>query len=796
MKVFCYIPSVVLTTGESSSQIRSLLSKAFTDGVTPTGLPPNVKKLAVTLDTTHRSRLAELCETHNLAPGRVVGGLLYAQYLSGQRTGSGGAVPVPVLMGLRASQVQCLQEAAPMMRAGQIILAECGTGSGKGRIIAHGAAHALALRNAGLLTAPEPVNITAVAPGLLPVFIRTHALQAQKVQIERRRGSEPRLGPVIICAPSIENVAHLVREWSACKKNFAPDLGACAVALGRGQFVNPSHLAQMLEEFPDHPQIRAWLDAGMPAGLTQATQRLKEVEPRLSGLMDDLEFLAQQSDFDYADARLDEDADLEDEATYRELRWLADTADVIFTTHAMFCLDNLLLISTERGSLLPAPCAVFVDEAHQLESSQARMASKSLSFVRLLQSLNSDVWAGLRQHTAAQAAIAMAKQVSEALREVADATAIPVREDTEDAATWRAWQQAQRHLAELKNKIQAIIAGADKKQLALSRPQASAVRYLRQTASVLTSLAEGYAGHLEFSPVLRRLTFNVGPNSVEKHLAARWETTPTAVLLSGTLMHISINGRDASAFAREVASDALRTAATTPLHPVWITSTPTLHLPSPRCFHSLVPPKSDDTNPLSLAFWLANCAKVISQAAQAAAGGTLILMTGYDRLEMLAGVLAEQHPALQGRLIVQSRQKRVSGCASQFKDMARAGSRPVWLATGAAWTGLDLADDRLDDSQAAQDNLLTDLIIPAMPFGLDKTTTHVARVSRLGFGLESRATQRRLRQALGRLVRRDGLLNRKIWILDGRLQHPGAVGYTNDLNRVLLQYLHKRTFEL
>lgn len=260
-------------------------------------------------------------------------------------------------------------------------------------------------------------------------------------------------------------------------------------------------------------------------------------------------------------------------------------------------------------------------------------------------------------------------------------------------------------------------------------------------------------------------------------------------------MHIGINDVSPRIFSRSVAISEERLASTSTFHPSWVAGSATLYQPSQQCFHQYVPPKPDDLNPLALSFWLNSVAYAINQISSDTKGGMLVLMTGYERLDVLAKAIEESFPKISKRLIVQKRHQGVAACATAFKDMGRQGLKPIWLATGAAWTGLDLADEQLADVDAEQDNLLTDLVIPAIPFGLDKTTTHVSRVNRLGFIAESVSSQRRIRQALGRLVRRDGLKNRRIWLLDGRLQHPGAAHYTGLIKRVLLAYIHHERFD-
>jgi CRISPR type IV-associated DEAD/DEAH-box helicase Csf4 len=93
----------------------------------------------------------------------------------------------------------------------------------------------------------------------------------------------------------------------------------------------------------------------------------------------------------------------------------------------------------------------------------------------------------------------------------------------------------------------------------------------------------------------------------------------------------------------------------------------------------------------------------------------------------------------------------------------------LWLGVGNAWTGIDMADKQ---APAEQDLLLTDVYIPRLPYGCNRTLTHRRRVAALGFMVEVHETARMLKQGMGRLVRREGLRHRHIWLADSRLTQP------------------------
>lgn len=124
---------------------------------------------------------------------------------------------------------------------------------------------------------------------------------------------------------------------------------------------------------------------------------------------------------------------------------------------------------------------------------------------------------------------------------------------------------------------------------------------------------------------------------------------------------------------------------------------------------------------------------------------------------------------------LRKRDNSVNALTAVFKVKARDGQRPVWIATGPAWTGLNLRDELAEN--AADDRILTDLVITRSPMGRNRTAAHMSRVSTLGFEHELLDAAFTLRQGLGRLIRREGLKDRRIWFLDGRIHTKRATFY-------------------
>lgn len=913
-KKTCYVPQLCLTEGGNAAvEIRKGLRQALADNLTPAPLPPGAKAITVDLDDYLLERLKPFEESTGLTVGRVAGGLLYARHLmEGQPKEAPKRVLTPILSGLRVDQQRVLENVAPLLKQGQVVLSECGTGSGKSRIIAHAAAYALGLRNAGQLPPlpemepPETFLNENHQKAYERLMQRVGQARDNMANRESKIEAKP-LHPVIVTAPTIENVSHLVQEWLQCAPHLNPKgLISTAVVIGRSQFVSPSALRQLFEDretgegklkawleggmrpgkskealglrefVPDvcglvkdfrqaakglhiplskvvlgvdspgeelrrfnvfkhkaklagialsfdqfvsesalaawvqgledgRARMERWLEEGMPAGLTTVTQRFKAFDPNVKGLMEDLEHLTKDMDVNVREACLDTDSPAIEQNVYLDMRNKAFHVDLIFTTHAMLCLDNMNL-HNDLHPLLPAPCALFIDEAHQLESIQADMASRSLSFQRLGFFLKNTDWTKVKKQNQADKAYAKVKSIHKDLQAFPEDAYIPFESRNQDLT--QKWESVSKRLRELQDLLRRLRNKVTDDELdrldaqdeqdkseedaapkAFQKPLlTSSYRYVDNCVAALSRLENHCTGRIFHSPIQGKVSFLIGPNSVAKHLSSRWATVPTAMLLSGTLLHHTEGPPQHEPMARDLSIPDRRVAKMDPVHPHWIHSTPTLWMPEAIDASLFTPPQLDKVTEETLLAWCSEVARVIEKVAERAAGGTLILMTGYQRVECLEIALLKRSPELASRLVVQTRDNRASACIHAFREMHAKGLRPIWIGAGGAWTGVDLRDTSLDDDRAEQDTLLTDLVIPAVPFGLNRTTTVMARIERHGFPIETVRAQRMFRQGLGRLVRREGLLDRNVWVLDGRLKNQSAQPYTKDMRRWLHRY--------
>ncbi|MBQ0918323.1 hypothetical protein KBW71_07685 [Hydrogenophaga aromaticivorans] len=464
---------------------------------------------------------------------------------------------------------------------------------------------------------------------------------------------------------------------------------------------------------------------------------------------------------------------------------------MLFTTTALLALDNILLGQGDRSGLLPCDVlALFVDEAHELEPTQADLAAHGLSLSTMTADVNQ--LAKISVSPSLKDLKQQIRQLREVLSPFADQDRLPPSvAEREKHAGWLA------ALGVMKLIVHSIeLVGRSVKRLKANERQNHSMRSLRACQAVMKRVLTGNESSLRgvvlHSPVKGYISLTFGPASVNRHLIARWAVTPAAMFLSGSLFHMTSAGVSAR-FAAASLGALDRMSQTRPLHPQWLTSSPVLLQPAASTMHRFMPPSGDVTT-TALEFWLENVAAVIRHAAKDAAGGMLVLMTGYERLSILERKILEgAGRALLDRVIDQSPFTGVGYCANEFRRMAKAGERPIWLATGPAWVGVDLSDRNVE--LAEDDRLLTDLVIPAVPFGLNRSTTHSDRLRRMGFVAEIMTTQQRLRQGIGRLVRREGLQHRRIWLLDGRLVNPATVQRFADLRVVAQQYLNQKRID-
>jgi Rad3-related DNA helicase len=794
-ETLCYLPDPSLT----GLEIRELLLQGLAEHIEPAGVPRGAVRKTVRLPNSMLAEIRSLgaAQTPPLSPGKTVAGLLHALSLLATRRGS--ASPTTNLASVRPEQRRVLDAAIPQLLAGRVAISEAGTGVGKSRIAWYAAAAVLEAHRKGQLTFKP----------LMAEDVLAKESKAGRAGEERGRASmdareerDPHVAQenvIVIAEPAVANITHMARELTMIRDtNETLASAKVEVALGRQQFVSSSRSLLLALSVVDEASQKSdvlsaslqaqaaalvsWVNEGMPAGQCEATTALASMLPdsRLFGLADDYRAIA--PDLPVLECLLQADDDEDEQLPYRTARKQIADADIVLTTHATLAADNRALIMG-APALLPRTLCVIIDEAHLFESAQSNAVSLSASLL----TLRSDVKALKGTTTVVTKLSALMSKLSGLSADVR----VPASASA-TAADSALWAGCRAMLEEARDELRSQITKAGKKKKTAGEDKRRLFK-IREAVSVMTSLLEGRNGVVSVSPLRRYPSLQSGPLSVAKYLAARWGVTHCGLLLSGTLLSPTTQGMSASMIINLLRLPHDRAVVTPPVHPNWLYATPTLYLPGTSTFHTMMPPvMKDRQSTAALTAWAESLATVFAEhIVDSAKGGTLVLMTGYERANALALAL---RPLAGDRLIAQSKTELpLTMALRQFNEMSEKGLRPIWIATGGAWTGIDIVDRRFSDAEAEHDLLLTDLVIPALPFGMNRTLTHMQRVENAGFVAEKQSALFMLRQGIGRLIRRSGLKHRRIWVLDGRLAHPGMQAVAQEAKGMLSSYERRLT---
>ncbi|SFF33097.1 CRISPR type AFERR-associated DEAD/DEAH-box helicase Csf4 [Paracidovorax wautersii] len=666
-------------------------------------------------------------------------------------------------------QAQLHDEFMSSARHGAVVAVEAGTGTGKSRIIGTCALSLLQLRKRGHKF-PTQTN----GSSNLPAFIKDRVAAWHDTEARLQEPRKKHSRPIVIAAPTIATMMHLVREFLRLGDNKATH----SLLIGRQQFVSASAVAELLSEHPC-PPVQEWLDKGMPPGQSTATRGIPA-----SGLMEDLRAVCGDLDFPTKDAHLSaHHAEDEDCAEYRRLQTAAETSDIIFTTHAMLAMRTIAL---SRGNTppIPQPYALLIDEAHALEEGFASVNGASLAMSRLGATLKREAWPGMGLKGKVDACRDSWTQAYMAMQALPDEVNLPLAPGND--RTTRSWALVRARLQTLRDQLADLGTSAMKSAKASQNAHLS---FIMSSKHAIDLVLDDYTGRIEFSPTRRYPLIQMGVKSVSASLLYTWESTEVAGLFSGTLFAPSASlDSAANALAMELAVPRQRLQTTSRIHPSWLYTSPTLHLPKPG--HAPTPPKGESFNEDGIKEWAEQIATHLKSIGDTAAGGTLALCTGYERAQIIANALRAQlnDPS---RLIEQRTGTGVDGMARVFRQKSQEGLKPIAIATGGAWTGLDLSNG---DVPPREDFLLTDVVITALPFNTQRSYLHAEKVQRIGMQVEINYTLRKFIQGIGRLVRRPGLQQRRLWILDSRLESVRTATYSSKFLAALSRYIKKSYF--
>lgn len=299
--------------------------------------------------------------------------------------------------------------------------------------------------------------------------------------------------------------------------------------------------------------------------------------------------------------------------------------------------------------------------------------------------------------------------------------------------------------------------------------------------------------YLTFSPDRRYPTISTGKSNLGLILGGLWKAIRGgAVLASATLYIKNQYGEDKCDYICDIlAIPSSRLHMTSPVIAEWVTSVPTLNIPSATAARAIARPRPPVDDARLIQDWLDNVAKRIEIIFKQARGGTLVLATSYAQLSVLNAHLHDS--GIPAELIyVQEKNRKLAVTEQAFREAHAKGQRPIWLALGAAWTGLNLREINTE----IEDTLLTDLVIVCCPFGMNRTNTMNARIEAKSMNPIIKEALMMLKQGLGRLMRDATQTDRNIWFLDGRIycEWKGMEEFQKSAVKTLSQYKKICTF--
>lgn len=598
---------------------------------------------------------------------------------------------------------------------------------------------------------------------------KTHAMASHALDA----ALSERDGAVVVSAPTIETCRGAMRAIDELIAAVPAYRGLTArLVLGRREFASDSAVADLATAYEEEGQTDlarsafAWLDAGAP-GASPSHPRYT-----LHGLAHAL-----GPDAPTPPDWVSLDSSGGDGPAQDAYRAQFGDADVVVATHAMLARDLLkrwigasrlrakdapatprtpggpgwqeraaeerLAYEADAESLLPRHRRLLVDEAHLLPEGVRAALSSSVSIKEVVAALEALSTAHPRAVPASTLPrIRDARTRLDAIGE--ERGNQPVRID------WDRARGADLPLREIKAALDAV-----------RIPKTADPAAERTVTRARLALREAI-GHpnavsttLSWSPSRRYPSFSVTPRDIGSKLAFMWGSLESAALVSATLFVEKVDGPDAgySRSRLRIPPDAL--IPTVPIRSSAAADGVELVMVSPDD-RALRAPSGGVDDPE----WIRALAARVADEAGREARGTLVLCRRAATTAMLSEALAAA--GIDHSRVIDGSKAGIVPSRPVFERMSEAGVRPVWVAHGAAWTGLDVHDD-----------LLGTLVIATIPHEtpLAGSTSRDEPV----FSHDSiSAMMMTLKQGVGRLVRSRNPSGKRLVFLDGRI-HDGRL---------------------
>ena len=613
------------------------------------------------------------------------------------------------------------------------------------------------------------------------------ALCAAAIEMAREKKT-----PVYIIAPTVAILDNLFNEFELLNHEGLKS----AMLPGSHEFVNDLLLRQYIEESEIDPtlelddDVKQWVQNGAPS-LNPKRPLAKILKENASWLMEDLIALSNKTPtagMSLAGGLFNEEWKQKSVPSniIKNIRDFAkNEADIIFCTHRM-----LAIAQKTRWNVAPPPKVIIIDEANLFEQAVSDSNSDLISFFNLRICISRSL--GMKQGSLAHKAVKRAKEISSILKTVDEKNnrSQEVHPDFLPAESFSSLTEKLKSLSEiLQSRVFNDIRGLSIEGYRMAIK--SVIRCLTQPQSSATK------AYVSFSSERRYPSLVCGPSSLANQLRDIWRCAEGGVVLaSATLYTMDQNGNYKGDYVRNLLHlDHARTYSPTPFIDETIFKLPTVFVPEDPSLISDLSPPSEETDE-SLKHWHQKLADCISHISDQACGGTLVLFTSYREIAAVTSVL-QSKTTLKKRIVSQSAGKKFKLFEAEYRNLYESGRKPIFLALGTAWVGIDL---RGNETEPKKDLLLTDLVITRCPISLNKTNSMRLRIERSGLLPVIQECLIVFKQGLGRLIRRQDVQNRKIWILDGRLfssqKWHGMENLKTSIRRYLKEYETVRFFKI
>lgn len=573
--------------------------------------------------------------------------------------------------------------------------------------------------------------------------------------------------PVVIVAPTLKVLGQLWLQMKALHTEGLGESLSYSFYPGAAEFINDDKLSEFLLDHDKDPAVTAWLKDKGP--MLESDNPLRETMTEMGVkpvfLAEDLRKLAINMDID--DFILRGDSQCEAALTLKEIRTKAIAADIIFCTHTMLAMSHKL-----NWALVPAPALLLIDEAHQFEQNVANVHSDGLSLNALASKLKHG------------------KSPAKTIKAVRELSVFLQSIDIDNVGQINLMQIDDTTINKTKALVETL-SGLLKSKSFSKVDRIDVVRRILFNTKAVLSRESTDSSYLSFSPDRRYPTISTGKSNLGLVLGSLWKAIHGGVVLASATLYIKDQyGEDKCDYICDILFiPSSRIHSTTPVIAEWLTSIPKLYTPSPLAAKRLARPKLNDET--ATKEWINALSIKIENIGNQAKGGTLILTTSYSQIAMLIAKMSALGIPSE-RIFVQEKNKKLAVTEQEYREAHKKGLRPIWLALGGAWTGLDLSDHN-----AEEDTLLTDLVIICCPIGLNRSNTMIARIEARSMSPINKESIMMLKQGLGRLMRDPKQTNRNIWFLDGRIYCPwkGMEHFQKLVIRTLLQYKLNAQFD-